>query len=1110
MKFAFSLKTALHIALGVVTLSAVLPVQAKSDEHTLYREPTISKKHVVFAYAGDLWRASRDGGEAERLTTGVGIERTPYFSPDGKKVAFTGQYDGNTDVYVVDINGGTPERLTYHPGADTVTGWSRDGDSVLFSSPRNSHVNVLRLFTVPLDKTTLPEQLPLPTAERGSYSPKGDFIAYEPLNQWQQAWKRYQGGQQDKIWIADLSDSSVEKVPYTNSSDKFPMWIDKKVYFVSDRDSDNGDFRLFSYDPKKKKVEQVLKDSGMDIKSASAGPDNTIVFDQFGTINVFNVKSGKAKQIDISLNADVASVRPHFKNVGSRIASAHISPNGKRAVFEARGEILTVPVKKGDIRNISSTPDTMERSPAWSPDGQHIAYFSDQSGEYALHIRDQKGHKAPRIIQLPKMFYRAPVWSPNSEKITFRDHGNVLWYVDLTQGDDAKAVRIDKNILSSGDVLDVSWSPESDWIAYAKQLPNLLRAVYVYSFKDQQAHQITDGLSDARHPTFDSKGKYLYFTASTNIAETISFADMSGLGRTTSRSIYAAVLSKETTSPLAPESDDEAEIEKDKGKEKNEGESSSNDTSDEKSNGDEEADNKEEVASLKIDLEGILNRIVAMPAANTTWVSMHQGADGVMYAVEAIASQRGPGSLNVHKFDPSKKSFSKVTGGLRQFDLSANGKMALVRKGGSSWSIVKASALSKSGDSLKTSSMQVKVEPEKEWKQMFHEVWRGERDFLYDQNLHGLDLEWAIETYEPFLKNVKHRSDLTYLFIEMLGQLTIGHMYINGGDQARAERVAGGLLGADYTIDKGRYKFSKIYNGENWSPRLVAPLNQPGLNVNVGDYIIEVNGKELTAKQNIFAAFEATADKQTRIKIADNADGEDAREIIVQPISNERNIRNIDWVEGNRRKVDEMSNGKLAYIYMPNTAGAGFSSFNRYFYAQTDKQGAVLDERFNGGGLLADYVTQTLTKTHLANIFYRHGDTTVPVPAGAIYGPKAMIINELAGSGGDAMPWFFSKDGVGKLFGKRTWGGLVAAQSLPTLMDGGNVRAPDFAIFGRDGEWEIENSGMAPDVEIEFDPALWRQGRDPQLEATVEHLMQELKDNPIEPVKVPKAPNYFN
>ncbi len=1087
----------LFIGLSLGLLSVITSVQA--EEYTLYREPTLSKKHIVFSYAGDLWRVARDGGEAERLTTGVGTESSPYFSPDGSQVAFTGQYDGNTDVFVVGINGGTPKRLTYHPGQDRAVGWSPDGKSVLFSSPRNSHVNILRLFTVSLDGKGLPEQLPLPTAERGAFSSNSRYLAYEPLNQWQQAWKRYQGGQQDKIWIAKLSDSSVEKIPYTNSSDKFPMWIKKKVYFISDRGSKNGYFTLFSYDTKSKEVEKVLDNKGMDIRSASAGPDDTIVFDQFGTINLFDVKTQKARKVDITLNADVASVRSHFKNVGSRIANAHISPTGKRAVFEARGEVLTVPAENGDIRNIANTVGAMERDPAWSPDGQSIAFFSDRSGEYALYIQDQKGFEKSRMIKLPKMFYYDPVWSPDSNKIAFTDHANVLWYVDLEKGDKAKPIKIDRNILSSADVMEVSWSPESDWVAYAKQLPNLLRAIHLYSFDKEEVYQITDGLSDARHPVFDRNGQYLYFTASTNIAETISFADMSGLGRSTSRSIYAAVLAKETESPLSPESDEEPEASKEK----------DSDKKDEESSKDEKEDSKPEKAKLKIELDGIMQRIVALPSRDTTWVDLQAGGKGELFAVENVPSRTGPSSLAVYQFDADSKEFSRKVGGLSRFVVSANGKKALVRKGRNGWRIVSTKKLDGSGDSLSTSSMQARVEPQAEWKQMFHEVWRGERDFLYDENLHGLDLDWAIKTYEPYLANVRHRSDLTYLFIEMLGQITIGHMYIGGGDQERAKQVAGGLLGADYQIENGRYRISKIYNGENWSPNLFAPLSQPGLNVEVGDYIIAVNGEELTDEQNLFALFENTAGKQTRVKISADAKGKDAREIIVQPIRNERNIRNIDWVESNRRKVDELSDGKLAYIYMPNTAGPGFSSFNRYFYAQTDKQGAVLDERFNGGGLLADYVTQTLTKTHLANIFYRHGDITVPVPAGAIYGPKAMIINELAGSGGDAMPWFFSKDGVGKLFGKRTWGGLVAAQSLPTLMDGGNVRAPDFAIFGRDGQWEIENHGMAPDFEIEFDPALWRQGRDPQLEATVEYLLKELEENPPQKVKIPKAPNYF-
>ena len=1107
-KFTFSNKLVFG-ALGL--LAATVGSVAAAADSTLYREPTLSENHLVFSYAGDLWRVGRNGGEAEQLTTGVGNESTPYFSPDGTKVAFTGEYDGNIDAYVIDINGGTPKRLTYHPGADIVRGWTNDGSQILLSSPRNSYTNFVRLFTVDLGGSALPEQLPLPMAERGSYSPDSDYIAYEPLSQWQLAWKRYRGGQQDKIWIAKLSDSSIVKVPDAGATDKNPMWIGDKIYFISDRDSKIGNFRLFSYDTNRKRVRQAFDHEGMDIKWASAGPDGTIVYEEFGTIHVFDTTSGTSSKVDITLNADVGSERPYYKKIGDRIAGAAISPSGKRAVFEARGEILTVPAKKGDIRNITETTGAMERDPAWSPDGQSIAYFSEATGEYALHIRDQKALEAERVIKLPPMFYRQLVWSPDSEKIAFRDHGNVMWYVDVSEDGDATPVRMDKNIVSSGDTMVASWSPESDWVAYAKQLPNLLRAIFVYSLESSEIHQITDGMSDARYPIFDKNGKYLYFAASTNVGEQISFADMSGMGRTTTRSIYAAVLAKDTASPLAPTSDDEPAAKKSDEKKKDDEPApdakvaEGNDAVED----DKEAEPEKPKKALKIDLDGILNRIVAMPAANTTWAGLYAGAPGEFYAAEGKPAQNGPPTLDIYKFDPKTQKVTKLAGGFGSFDVSADGKSALVRRGRGAWSIASTKALGKPGGALKTAGMEVRVDPAAEWNQMFHEIWRGERDFFYDKNMHGLDLEWAVSTYAPYVKSVRHQSDLTYLFNEMLGQLTIGHMFVRPGDSVRPSTVSVGLLGADYGVDSGRYQISKIYNGENWSPNLVAPLNQPGLNVEAGDYIIAVNGRELTAEQNIFAVFEATAGKMVRLKVGKNADGSDSREVNVKPIVNERGIRNIDWVEGNRRKVDELSDGRLAYIYMPNTGGPGFRSFNRYFYAQTDKQGAVLDERFNGGGSLADYVTQTFNKERFANIFYRHGDVTVPVPGGAIYGPKAMIINEMAGSGGDAMPWFFRKSDTGKLIGKRTWGGLVAAQALPQLMDGGFVRSPDFAIFGTEGEWEMENSGMAPDIEVEFDPAQWRQGRDPQLEATVEHLLKELRKNPPEKIKIPAAPDYF-
>ncbi len=1085
-------------ALAAIVVLTATPMGRAQDTKTLFREPVMSRDHIVFAYAGDLWRVDRSGGRAVRLTSGIGEESHPFISPDGQWVAFTGDYDGNTDVFVMPILGGSPKRLTWHPAGSLAVGWTPDG-KVMFASTRNSYANFLRLFTIDPIDGVMPEEIPLPSAERGTMNAAGTHIAYEPLVQWQQAFKRYQGGQQDKIWIARLSDSSVERIPHVNSSDRYPTWVGDMIYFVSDRDSTNFDYRLWVYDTGSGDVKLAYDPKGRDIKSIAAGPDGQIIFEEFGSIHIFDPASGKARAVEITVDADIVAERPRYAKVGGLIQNAHISPTGQRAVFEARGDILTVPAEKGDIRNITRSTGVVERDPAWSPDGQSIAYLSEATGEYALHIRDQKGFDAERIITLPPMFYYAPIWSPDSQKIALRDQGDVLWVVDLG-ADTPTAQRIDKNPLPFGDVLNVSWSPASDLIAYAKQGSNLLRAIMIHDLKTGETHRVTDGLSDARHPVFGQDGKYLYFTASTNIAETISWADMSGLGRNTSRQVYALVLASDTPSPLAHESDDEPE---DTSKPK-----PSNDT-DTPATTNADPDTEPAKPSTRVDYAGIMHRIVRLPALDTTISSLQVGVKGALFATEQHFAPGAPPTLTVHRFDAKSRRFKRVAEGLADLQLSHDGKSALVRRGRNNWSIAEASALGKPGKTLKTGAMQIRVEPQVEWAQMFGEVWRGERDFFYDANLHGLDLDWARATYGPYVASVRHRSDLTYVFNEMLGQLTIGHMFVRGGDQASTERVKGGLLGADYVVDNNRYRIAKIYRGDAWAANRTGPLNAPGLNVKAGDYLLAVDGIDLTAETNIFAAFEATAGKHIRITIADTAEGENSREVMVTPTANERGIRNADWIEANRKKVDALSDGKLAYIYMPNTAGPGFASFNRYFYAQTDKQGAVLDERFNGGGLLSDYVAQTFKKDLLAKIFFRYGDTTIPVPAGAIYGPKAMIINEMAGSGGDALPWFFKKAGVGKLFGKKTWGGLVAAQGLPTLIDGGTVRAPDAAVFNLKGDWEIENYGTTPDVVVEWDPAAWRRGEDPQLEATVAHLMEELKRNPPKQYPVPKPPNYF-
>ena len=1059
----------------LVLLAAFVSSFAQTSQTTLFRQPTVSRTDIVFSYGGDLWIVTRAGGDARRLTTGIGIETNPYFSPDGNWIAFTGEYDGNADVYIVPATGGVPKRLTFHPSVDEVSGWTADGRSVLFASTRNSGFGASRLYTFPVDGSGLPFEIPLPMADRGWLSPDGQYVAYEPLSQWQSDWKRYKGGQTQPIWIARLSDSTIEKVPRENSNDKCPMWVGDKIYFLSDRAG--GVVSLFSFDTKSKRVEHVVENKGLDIKYASANGD-TIVYEQFGTIFTLDAGSKTPKKVNIRVAGDFPGVRPRYEKVGGRIANVALSPTGIRAIFEARGEIISSPADKGDPRNLTNTTNVMERDPAWSPD---------------------------------------------SKKIAYNRHDVSLWYVDVEKGAN---VKVDTNTFADFDnVLEPSWSPDSKWITYVKQLDNRLRAVYLYSVDKNQRNQITDGLGDARHIVFDKSGKYVFFTASTNVGPTISFADLSGIAHQTSRNVYAVVLRNDIPSPLAPESDEE----KVQPERKDEppvvvptvtptpaptatptampAENPTPAPSPTPAEQSKPAASKQ-LEPTRIDLEGIDQRVISVtqiPARN--YNGLYAGKAGILYVTEIpVAPQTNPPfGATLHKFDLEKRKFEEVKTGVSNFRVSANGEKMLYLAG--VWNLVSTTVPTRPGEGIvKTADMEVYVDPRVEWRQMFNEIWRGERDFFYDPNTHGLDIEKAKRLYAPYVEAVVHRDDLNYLFREMLNQIGVGHMFIGGGDQPRPAFVPVGLLGADYKIENGRYRFARVYNGENWNPQLRAPLTAPGVNVRLGEYLLAVNGREVKSTDNVYQFFESTANRQIVIRVGASPDGKGAREVTVVPTANEGGLRNLAWIEDNRRAVDRLSGGRLGYVYIPNTGGPGYTSFNRYFFAQTNKQGAVIDERFNGGGLLADYVVEYLNRQQLAKIAFRDGKDW-NVPAGAIYGPKAMLINELAGSGGDAMPWFFKKLNVGPLIGKRTWGGLVRASGIPTLMDGGSIRAPNGAVYGLNGEWEVENVGVAPDIEVEYDPALWRQGRDPQLEKAIEYLMAELQKNPPKEYKRPAYPN---
>jgi tricorn protease len=910
------------------------------------------------------------------------------------------------------------------------------------------------------------------------------------------------------------------------------MWVGDRVFFLSDR---NGPISLLSYDTKTKSVSVALKNDGLDFKSASAGPD-AIVIEQFGAIWLYDVKSGTAHKVDIRISGDLSQLRPHFVNVASRIVNADISPTGLRAVFEARGEILTVPAEKGDIRNLTNTAGADERYPSWSPDGTRIAYFSDQSGEVALYIKNQNGQGEALKLDLgsPPSYFYYPAWSPDSKKIAYADRRLNLWYVDLEKRTPVKVFH--DRFTGDQQIYRAAWSPDSKWLAYTGQELSHMRSVFLFSLDTGQSQRVTDGMSDSFSPVFDRSGKYLYLLSSTDAGPTMD-SSMDSFNRPVTSSIYIVVLRKDLPSPLAPESDEEGQGKPETGKP----EAAKTDTAkaDAVKTTSQDKEKPKPPEPVKVDFEKIGQRILALPVPARNYSQIIPGKEGVLFLVEGplVEPLNGPSTLATSRFDLKSRKTEKLLENIRSLYVSADGEKLLYRQAGGpqlpgntpspqTWVIAPVSSVPTAGGpgaggssvgsgglagakTLNLSSMEVHVEPMTDWKEIYHEAFRLERDFFYDPGFHGLDLAAAEKRYAAYLPGLASREDLNYIFAEAIGELTVGHLFVSGGDGPEVKRIPVGLLGTDYKIENGRYRFAKVYDGENWNPQLHAPLTQPGVNVVEGEYLLSVNGREVRGSDEVYAFFEETAGKSVLLRVGPNPDGTGSREVTVVPVESESGLRQLAWVEGNRRKVNQLSHGKLAYIYLPDTASGGYEFFNRYFFAQAGKQGAVVDERFNGGGANTDYILDYLRRKLMNYRTTRDGeDMTTPVSL--IFGPKAMIINEYAGSGGDAMPWHFRQAKIGTLVGKRTWGGLVGFHGpFESLMDGGVVTTPSRGFWTPNNKWEVENQGIAPDVEVELDPKVVREGHDPQLERTVEILLADLEKNPVPTHKKPPYPNYY-
>ena len=1085
----------LHLAAGILLCLAMAPVSAQvsrteTPDALMLRFPDISADHIVFVYAGDLWTVPREGGLARRLSSPEGNEQFPKFSPDGQRIAFSGNYDGNTDIYIMPARGGPPTRLTHHPEADLIVEWYPDGASILYRSRMASPSRRFsRFFKQPVGGG-LPETLPLAYGELASFSPDGSRMAFQFISRESRTWKRYRGGMASDLWLYDFVNNTSKKFTNFDGTDALPMWHENTIYFLSDRD-EKKKLNIWAYDLKTEQVRQVTAFTEYDVKWPSLGPD-AIVFENGGKLHVLSLQAETAQAISVQVPADLPDVRVQRKDISKSIRSFSLSPSGKRALFGARGEILTVPEKHGSVRNLTNTSGVREQYPAWSPDGKHIAYFSDRAGEYDLYVRpgNGKGHER-RIATLGQGYRYGPRWSPDNKKIAFSDNAGSLSIVTVAEG---KPALVDSSDWSR--ISDYAWSSDSRWLTYSNRMRNQQGAIFIYDTKRHKKVQITGDYYHDASPAFDPEGKYLFFYSERYFRPIYGDMDATWVYPNATE-IYAITLRKDVESPIAPRSDEE-----EMGEETEDKNDKKKDDKDDKKKDDKNGKARKKAKPIEIDFDGIEKRAVKLPIKPGNFGALRAAKGKVVFLRRPAAGAAKPDPALIY-YDLKERKEETIIPNVNAYSISADGKKVIYRSK-ATYGIIDLKKGQKVGDGkIVTDKMATWINPKAEWTQIFHEAWRIERDFFYDANMHGLDWEAIRGRYAALLPYVMDRENLNYIIGEMIAELNASHSYVGGGDRERPERISVGLLGCDFELDRANnaYRISKIYEGADWDAKVRSPLRRPGIVVNEGDYLLAVNGRPVDTSRDPWAAFQGLSGEVVALTLNASPAPEGAREVLVTPTSSESRLRNLAWIESNRKKVEAATDGKVGYIYVPDTGTFGQSEHVRQFTPQRTKAGLVIDERFNSGGQLPDRFIELLNRPVYSYIAHRHHrDRHTPYVSHT--GPKVMLINQWAGSGGDAFPHYFRIAGLGPLVGMRTWGGLIGIGGDPRLVDGGSVRAPAHALWNPAGYWDVEGHGVDPDYEVENIPHEAAAGRDSQLDKAIEVILDLLqKQPPVEPAR---------